>query len=164
MRETRRRRTLGRLALLVCWLAGWSLLVAQTCPPPPIQYIYDENGRLIAVVDPSVAPPAEGVAIYDYDAVGNITAIRRQTTSTVSVLSFSPPCAPAGSTVQVYGTGFDPTPGEQHGEVQRCHCCRDAGHGDEADDHCSSQCHHRPYQRDRREQHGERSTGIHGRL
>ena len=84
-------------------LLGWFLLVA-TAYAAQVVYIYDELGRLAAVVD-----PATDTAIYSYDAVGNITAIARRPSSTLGVINFSPGCAGTGTTVLIYGTGFKTT-------------------------------------------------------
>src|SRR5436190_20904584 len=46
-----------------------------------ISYAYDANGRLAAVIDPT---QTNGVAVYSYDAAGNLTAIARQPTSSLS--------------------------------------------------------------------------------
>jgi hypothetical protein len=97
----------SRVVALVIWLAGWSLLVAQTCPPPPpppINYIYDENGRLLAVIDPNATGNNTGV--YSYDAVGNITKIQAYASSQVSIISVSPACGTSGTSVTIRGTGF----------------------------------------------------------
>jgi YD repeat-containing protein len=86
-------------ALLVALAAA--PLVAQSA----IQYMYDEIGRLIAVVD-----PGGDTATYTYDAVGNLLEIERFASTTVSVISFTPPSGPVGTTVKVRGTGFSTTP------------------------------------------------------
>ncbi len=106
MRNTSSSGTLLKLALLVCWLAGWSLLVATVCGAP--SYVYDENGRLTGVVDPG----GVDAAVYRYDAAGNITAIDRVTTGTPRILSFSPDCGPASpapTTITINGFGFSTT-------------------------------------------------------
>jgi YD repeat-containing protein len=72
-----------------------------------IQYVYDELGRLIAVVDPS-----GDAAVYTYDAVGNVLSIDRYASSQVSVISFSPGVGPVGTTVAIQGTGFSATANE----------------------------------------------------
>lgn len=41
----------------------------------PITYVYDELGRLEAVIDPDA--PSNGVATYTYDDNGNILSIGR---------------------------------------------------------------------------------------
>jgi YD repeat-containing protein len=64
-------------------------------------YVYDDNGRLHAVI----APNGEAV-IYEYDAAGNITAIRRQPADSPAILSFSPHEGLPGDQVVFTGTGF----------------------------------------------------------
>lgn len=70
-----------------------------------ISYVYDDAGRLRAVID-----PASDTAVYAYDAVGNLTGITRQPSSTLAVLQFTPSSSPVGTTVTIYGTGFSATP------------------------------------------------------
>jgi YD repeat-containing protein len=73
----------------------------------PITYVYDELGRLTAVVD-----AAGDTATYTYDAVGNIRSIGRHNSSAVAILEFTPDRGAAGSTVTLRGTGFSSTAGE----------------------------------------------------
>ena len=70
-----------------------------------ISYVYDDLGRLRAVID-----PASDTAIYAYDSVGNLTGITRQSSTTLAVLQFTPGNGPIGTTVTIYGTGFSATP------------------------------------------------------
>lgn len=70
-----------------------------------ITYIYDDLGRLKAVVD-----PAGDTAVYHYDAVGNLLSISRHSSATVSVITFTPGSGAVGATVTIYGTGFSTTP------------------------------------------------------
>ncbi len=70
-----------------------------------ISYVYDDAGQLRAVID-----PVSDTAVYAYDAVGNLTGITRQPSSTLAVLQFTPSSSPIGTTVTVYGTGFSATP------------------------------------------------------
>src|SRR5215472_6572345 len=73
----------------------------------PVQYVYDELGRLIAAID------ANGnAAVYNYDAVGNILSISRLTSTQVSIISFTPDQGPQASSVTIYGTGFSATPSQ----------------------------------------------------
>ena len=67
---------------LVVLLGGAPDLPAQSS----VQYVYDNAGRLIAVIDAS-----GDSAVYHYDAVGNILSIDRQAASTVSIITFGPP-------------------------------------------------------------------------
>ncbi|HZN00858.1 MAG TPA: carboxypeptidase regulatory-like domain-containing protein, partial [Pyrinomonadaceae bacterium] len=70
-----------------------------------IKYVYDELGRLVAVIDPS-----GDTAHYTYDSVGNLVSISRQSSTLVSVLEFTPKIGLAGTVVTIYGTGFSTTP------------------------------------------------------
>ena len=67
-----------------------------------IAYIYDELGRLVAVVDPDYE-----TAVYSYDETGNILSIARQPSTAVSLIEFAPDWGPVADTeVTIYGTGF----------------------------------------------------------
>ncbi len=73
----------------------------------PITNIYDELGRLIAVID-----PAGEKATYTYDAVGNLLSITRSSAAQIAILEFTPNKAPIGATVTIYGSAFSTTPGD----------------------------------------------------
>lgn len=73
----------------------------------PITNIYDELGRLVAVVD-----PASETITYTYDAVGNLLTISRTSSSQLAVIEFTPNKGPIGSPVIIYGTGFSSTPAD----------------------------------------------------
>ena len=73
----------------------------------PIKYVYDDTGRLVAVID-----PAGDTARYTYDSVGNLLSISRQSSTLVSILEFTPKLGLAGTTVTIFGTGFSSTPGD----------------------------------------------------
>ena len=96
---TRRLRVL--LVAMLC-LGLTALVRAQS-----VQYVYDELGRLVAVIAPS-----GDAAAYSYDAVGNLLAISRYTATTVSIVEFTPNSGPTGSSVTIYGTGFSATPSQ----------------------------------------------------
>ena len=70
-----------------------------------ISHGYDDAGRLRAVID-----PASDTAVYAYDAVGNLTGITRQPSSTLAIIQFTPSLGPVGTMVTIYGTGFSATP------------------------------------------------------
>jgi len=103
---------LWRSVLLFCllWLllAGvggrFCFLVANVEAGAP-SYVYDDLGRLIAVIDLT----GGDTAIYQYDAVGNLLGIIRQPASTVTILNFTPKSGPIGTTVTIAGTGFSTT-------------------------------------------------------
>lgn len=97
-----KKRTLRPVAALVfavaCLLAPAAVSARQG---GSTQYVYDDNGRLQAVILPSGE-----AAVYEYDAAGNVTAIRRLTADTLSILTFSPREGIAGDLVSFVGTGF----------------------------------------------------------
>lgn len=88
-------RGLSASMVLLCCLS--SLVAAQQTS----RYVYDDDGRLRAVITPSGS-----AAVYEYDAAGNFTAIRRLTTDDLEVLAFSPRSGVVGTQVIFYGVGF----------------------------------------------------------
>src|SRR5215213_1846420 len=73
----------------------------------PITNIYDELGRLVAVIDPS-----GDTVVYKYDEVGNLLTISRGNASQLSIIEFTPDKGLIGAAVTIYGTGFSQTPGD----------------------------------------------------
>jgi hypothetical protein len=71
-----------------------------------VTYSYDQRGRLVGTVDNNILSGSNGIA-YSYDAVDNITAMTPVTATSTSVFTVSPINAPAGSTVTIYGDGFN---------------------------------------------------------
>ena len=65
------------------------------------QYVYDDNGRLRAVIS-----PAGEATVWEYDAAGNFTAIRRLTANDLELLAFSPHEGVPGDLVTFTGVGF----------------------------------------------------------
>jgi YD repeat-containing protein len=66
-------------------------------------FVYDEAGRLVEVIAPS-----GDTARYVYDAAGNIKQIRRSAAAALSLAEFSPNQGAVGSSVALYGSGFNP--------------------------------------------------------
>jgi YD repeat-containing protein len=101
-----RRWLIPKVALLSLALTV-SLARAQT---GPVQYGYDELGRLVIVAD------GEGnTAIYNYDAVGNLLSIQRVDASQlgpVAITAIIPTQGKVGSAVSIFGKGFGATPGQ----------------------------------------------------
>jgi YD repeat-containing protein len=95
-------RSASRLLLSIWLVLG---LLAPQLARADVQYVYDENGRLTGVIDPT-----GNAAQYNYDAAGNITSITRTTSGTVSILEFTPNAGPIGTVVTIWGTGFSATP------------------------------------------------------
>jgi len=89
-------------------ITALALIVALISPPTCAQqggttrFVYDDNGRLTAVISPN----GEAV-IYDYDAAGNFTAIRRISADTLTLLAFFPHEGGAGDEITFVGTGFN---------------------------------------------------------
>lgn len=81
--------------------------VAAATASTPITYIYDEIGRLEAVVDPTVT--GNGVAKYAYDDVGNLLSITRQSVTKTRLIDFHGKTGQVGSTVTIYGSSFNTT-------------------------------------------------------
>ena len=87
------------LLLVIVFIASHLSALAQQ--GTTTTYVYDDNGRLHAVISPS----GEAV-VYEYDAAGNITAIRRLAADSLAILSFSPHEGLPGDQVTFTGTGF----------------------------------------------------------
>ena len=99
------RAMMKRLRAALLLLCACLPLAAQSSNP--IQYFYDDLGRLTKVVDQN-----GNVATYSYDAAGNITSIQRSTVSVnaPAIFSFAPQSGPIGQTVTIQGQGFSATP------------------------------------------------------
>ncbi len=88
-----------------------SLILAIACfvLPMPVAaqqggtttYVYDDNGRLHAIITPT----GEAV-VYEYDAAGNATAVRRLAADALELFSFSPHEGIPGDLVKFTGVGF----------------------------------------------------------
>src|SRR5712691_2929341 len=94
------------------WLCNVILALALTTPvlaqqPGPVQYVYDDLGRLSKVID-----AAGNVAEYVYDQVGNLLEIRRSTLTGVTLFDFVPRQGPVGTHVTLQGRGFSMVPSE----------------------------------------------------
>ena len=90
-----------RVRILASCLVLLSISVLATAQTQTSRYIYDDDGRLRAVI----APSGEA-AVYDYDAAGNFTAIRRLAADALELITFAPRSGPPGTPVIFYGVGF----------------------------------------------------------
>lgn len=85
-------------------LALTTLVLAQ---PMSFQYIYDDLGQLIKVID------STGTVIeYVYDPVGNLLEIKRSTLTGLAIHSFTPQQGVVGTRVTLQGQGFSTTPAD----------------------------------------------------
>ncbi len=97
-----------RLLVFVIVLASVSSAAAQQAQ---IFYVYDDLNRLSAVVDQQ-----GNVAVYTYDAVGNILKIERFDAASipgaVGISYFTPSVGHTGTVVQIFGKGFGAAPAQ----------------------------------------------------
>jgi YD repeat-containing protein len=97
-----RKRTVCSFVILV-------LVIVCTASPPFARaqqggittYVHDDNGRLHAVIS-----PGGDAVVYEYDAAGNVTAIRRLAHDSLAIFSFSPREGLPGDQVTFIGLGF----------------------------------------------------------
>ena len=97
-------RSLKRRAQVATAALIFALIGIVSSSAADISYVYDDAGRLLAVID-----PVSDTAVYAYDAVGNLTSITRQAPSTLAIIQFTTSSGPIGTTVTIYGTGFSAT-------------------------------------------------------
>lgn len=93
-------RTFAALVFAIVCMAA-SLTVTAQQQGNTTRYVYDENGRLHAVISPT----GEAV-VYEYDAAGNITSIQRLAADALALFSFSPHEGLPGDHVTFTGVGF----------------------------------------------------------
>jgi len=92
--------------LMSLMLAAWLVLAPTGAAADQAQYIYDDLGRLSQVID------GQGnVATYNYDAVGNLLSITRNTggVGAPTITSLTPNTGNAGASVNVSLTGTNLT-------------------------------------------------------
>ena len=95
------RRSLRALVLSILTVSA----IAVSAQTPTVRYVYDELGRLVAVIDQN-----GDAAVYNYDAVGNLLSITRKSSGSVAILEFTPNSGPVGTSVKLFGMGFSATP------------------------------------------------------
>ena len=101
---------IGTVALLAL-LSGALISVLPTAAySQQVCYSYDSLGRLTGVIDQN-----NQAAFYDYDAVGNILSIRRQSPSgPVTIYAFDPSGGAPGGNLEIFGVGFSPDANQNH--------------------------------------------------
>lgn len=83
---------------IVCMAASLSISAQQG---GTTRYVYDDNGRLHAVISPT----GEAV-VYEYDAAGNLTSIQRMAADALAIFAFAPHDGLPGDRVTFTGVGF----------------------------------------------------------
>mgnify|MGYP001222470349 CR=1 FL=1 len=89
------------VALIVWLLLHYSLYADQA------QYLYDDKGRLTSVIDST-----GGLALYNYDGVGNLVSIDRLTPpgTGIGIYLTAPTKGAVATSVVIQGYGFNATP------------------------------------------------------
>jgi YD repeat-containing protein len=99
--------TLRRRAAIALTTALTAITSVAAAQQPGIEYAYDARGRLVIV-----ANQQGDVAIYVYDAAGNVLAIRRVDAAdlpgTVGISVVTPDRGKPGTVVSIFGKGFGP--------------------------------------------------------
>jgi len=93
-------RTFAALVFAIVCVAA-SLSVTAQQQGGTTRYVYDENGRLHAVISPT----GEAV-VYEYDAAGNITSVQRLAADALALFAFAPHEGLPGDHVTFTGVGF----------------------------------------------------------
>jgi YD repeat-containing protein len=88
-------------AMVILAISVFAICRVFAQQPTTTRYVYDDNGRLRAVITPSGE-----AAIYDYDSAGNITAIRRLGADGFELLTFAPKIGAVGDRVTLYGVNI----------------------------------------------------------
>jgi YD repeat-containing protein len=104
MKTAMRRTVAGAILFLTMGFA--STLRGQS--GSPVQYFYDDLGRLVKVVDQN-----GNVASYQYNALGNLLSITSSAlpgSNGLAILNFTPQQGPVGTKVTIQGQGFSATP------------------------------------------------------
>jgi YD repeat-containing protein len=114
IRRNRAHRTIAhrglprRLAAILAALATLAVLLGAGMPSEAnnVSYTYDAGGRLLAAYDGN-----GNVANYQYDQLGNLTAIVKSSASSVLVFGYSPDNAISivVSNITIYGNNFSAT-------------------------------------------------------
>jgi YD repeat-containing protein len=97
----------GTRIILGWLLAACFALGAAHASAAEQRYVYDELGRLIAVID-----PAGETTHYTYDEAGNLTSVSRASSAQISIAAFTPSRGRSGDAVSIFGTGFSATPAQ----------------------------------------------------
>jgi YD repeat-containing protein len=97
-----RKKTLFSFVILLLVIVCTGLASSATAQQGGITtYVHDDNGRLHAVISST-----GDAVVYEYDAAGNITAVRRLAADSLAILSFSPHEGLPRDQVTFIGIGF----------------------------------------------------------
>ncbi|MFY9558418.1 MAG: RHS repeat domain-containing protein [Blastocatellia bacterium] len=96
-----RKRNIGTITVLMI-VVSLTALRGDARQGGTTRFVYDDNGRLTAVISPNGE-----AAVYEYDAAGNFTAIRRISAAVLTLMDFFPREGGAGDQITFVGTGFN---------------------------------------------------------
>lgn len=83
----------------------WALAMVLAAPAAATSYVYDVNGRVIAVTN-----DAGESARYVYDVMGNISRVDRLASDELALFAFTPGRGVSGMQVRLQGHGFNTQP------------------------------------------------------
>jgi len=83
----------------------WALALVLAAPAAATSYVYDVNGRVIAVTN-----DAGESARYVYDVMGNISRVDRLASDELALFAFTPGRGVSGMQVRLQGHGFNTQP------------------------------------------------------
>lgn len=88
--------------VLVCGLGAVSAVASV--PSTAIRYVYTPDSQLSAVI----RPEAEA-GLYAWDAAGNLSSVKRESSTKLSIIELEPSKGVVGETIDIWGTGFSTT-------------------------------------------------------
>jgi YD repeat-containing protein len=101
--DTFRKRGSKRISTVMRVLL-WSTLLFLLGVAHATTYVYDANGRVVAVTQSTGAS-----AQYTYDSLGNIVQVGQVAAGQLAIFAFTPSHGAAGTSVTINGQGFGAT-------------------------------------------------------
>ncbi len=88
--------------VLVCGLGAVSAVASV--PSTAIRYVYTPDSQLSAVIKPEAE-----AGLYAWDAAGNLSSVKRESSTKLSIIELEPSKGVVGETIDIWGTGFSTT-------------------------------------------------------
>jgi hypothetical protein len=86
--------------------SGFGGVAAWAVPSTAIRYVYTPDSQLSSVIKPEAE-----YGQYTWDAAGNLSSVKRKSSTKLSIIELEPAKGAVGETVNIWGTGFSATPG-----------------------------------------------------
>lgn len=77
---------------------------SASVPGTAIRYVYTPGSELSAVIKPEAE-----YGLYSWDAAGNLSSVKRASSTKLSIIQIEPTKGAVGETVNIWGTGFSTT-------------------------------------------------------